>query len=89
MVRRTGRSEMPKDPAGTLRALAACRGAMIDVLRGVRPMGPAYHAASMVVAAIDAMATFLTGERYYFSADGSRPHDPRRPARPGVEDAPG
>ena len=25
----------------------------------------------MVISAIDAMATFLTGERYYFSADGS------------------
>ena len=34
-------------------------------------MGPAYHAASMVISAIDAMATFLTGERYYFSAGGT------------------
>ena len=25
----------------------------------------------MVISAIDAMATLLTGERYYFSADGS------------------
>ena len=33
--------------------------------------GPVYHAASMVISAIDAMATLLTGERFYFSADGS------------------
>ena len=78
MARRTGRSDMPIDAAGTLRALGACRGAMIDVLRTVKPMGPAYHAASMVVSAIDGMATFLTGERYFFSAGGSTPTNPRR-----------
>ena len=90
MVRRTGRSDMPADPAGTVRALGACRSAMIDVLRTVKPMGPAYHAASMVVSAIDEMATFLTGERYHFSAGGSTPHDPRwsNPARPGVGEEP-
>ena len=51
---------------------------MIDVLRAVKPMGPAYHAASMVISAIDGMAVFLTGERYYFSAGGSTPTDHRR-----------
>ena len=52
MARRTGRSDMPIDAAGTVRALGVCRSAMIDVLRTVKPMGPAYHAASMVVSAI-------------------------------------
>jgi hypothetical protein len=71
MARRTGRSDMPKDPAATVRAMRVCRDAMIEVCRCVKPTGPAYHAASMVISAIDAMATFLTGERYYFSAEGS------------------
>ena len=62
---------MPKDPAATVRAMRVCREAMIEVCRCVKPTGPAYHAASMVISAIDAMATFLTGERYYFSAGGS------------------
>ena len=69
--RRTRRSDMPNDPAAVIRAMRSCRGAMIEVLRCVKPMGPTYHAASMVISAIDAMATLLTGERYYFSADGS------------------
>ena len=73
MVRRTGRSDMPVDPAGAMRAMGVCRAAMIDVLRTVKPMGPAYHGASMVIAAIDAFAQLITGHRYYFSADGSRP----------------
>ncbi len=71
MVRRTGRSDMPPDPAAAVRAMRVCRDAMTEVCRCVKPMGPAYHAASMVISAIDAMATFLTGERYYFSAHGS------------------
>lgn len=78
MARRTGRSEMPSDPAAAMRAMRFCREAMIDVLRTVKPMGPAYHGASMVIAAIDAFAQLLTGQRYYFSADGSKPEEPRR-----------
>ena len=73
MVRRTGRSDMPVDPAGAMRAMGVCRAAMIDVLRTVKPMGPAYHGASMVIAAIDAFAQLITGHRNYISADGSRP----------------
>ena len=41
MARRTGRSEMPKDPAATVRAMRVCRDAMIEVCRCVRPTGPA------------------------------------------------
>ena len=88
MARRTGRSDFPNNPVATLRALSMCRLAMIDVLRVVKPMGPAYHAASMVVAAIDGFATFLTGERYHFSAGGSTPIAPQRgtAAPTGTED---
>lgn len=84
MARRTGRSDMPADPAGAMRAMGFCRAAMIDVLRTVKPMGPSYHGASMVIAAIDAFAQLITGQRYYFSADGSRPRDagPSETARP-------
>ena len=78
MAQRTRRYDMPIDPAATIRALAACRSAMIGVLRVVKPMGAAYHAASMVMSAIDGMASFLTGARYYFSASGSTPMAPQR-----------
>ena len=76
--RRSGRSEVPKDPAAAVRALRACRDAMIEVCRCVKPMGPVYHGASMVIAAIDALATLLTGQRYYFSAHGSTAGAARR-----------
>lgn len=72
---------MPADPAAAVRALRFCREAMIDVLRTVKPMGPVYHGASMVIASIDAFAQLLTGERHYFSATGSKPDDARRPGR--------
>ena len=76
--RRTRRSDMPIDPAATMRALRVCRDAMIEVCRCVKPMGPVYHAASMVISAIDAMATLLTGERFYFSIGGSSASDGER-----------
>ena len=87
MVRRTGRSDMPADPAGAMRAMGSCRAAMIDVLRTVKPMGPAYHGASMVIAAIDAFAQLITGHRYYFSDEGSRPAESgrRHPQLPADE----
>jgi hypothetical protein len=72
-MRRTERSDRVKDPAGALHAMQICRTVMVDICRTVRPMGPFYHGASMVISAIDAFATLLTGERYYFSASGSSP----------------
>lgn len=77
---------MPADPAGAMRAMGFCRVAMIDVLRTVKPMGPAYHGASMVIAAIDAFAQLITGHRYYFSADGSRPTEPVKSHQPSPRD---
>lgn len=76
--RRTGRADLPRDPAAAIRALRVCRNAMVEVCREVKPMGPAYHGASMVMSAIDAFAAFLTGQRYYFSADGSTASDALR-----------
>ncbi len=69
---------MPPDPAATIRALKACRAAMVDVCGRVKPMGPIYHGASMVMAAIDGFATVLTGQRHYFHADGSTMSEARR-----------
>ena len=48
---------------------------MIDVLRTVKPMGPAYNAASAVMSAIDGLAALLTGDRDYFHDRGSAWHD--------------
>ena len=69
---------MPPDPAGVVRALRACRESMLEVQSRVRPTGPVYHGAAMVISAIDGFATVLTGERHYFSIDGSVAADPRR-----------
>ena len=77
MVRRMARSDMPNDPAAAMGALRTCRTAMLDVQKGVRPTGAVYHGAQMVVSAIDAFATLLTGQRYYFGIEGSvGGHDP-------------
>ena len=72
------RGDMPADPAKVVRALRACRETMLEVQGRVRATGPVYHGAAMVIASIDAFATLLTGQRYYFSADGSVAADARR-----------
>jgi hypothetical protein len=61
------------DPGPLLRAMLPCRKAMIDAMISVKPMGTAYHALSMVVSAIDALATLLIGREGYFWATGSTP----------------
>ncbi len=77
-MRRMTRGDMPTDPAKVVRALRACRETMLEVQGRVRPTGPVYHGASMVIASIDGFATLLTGQRYYFSADGSVAAEARR-----------
>ena len=77
-MRRMTRGDMPPDPAAVVRALRACRETMLQVQGRVRPTGPVYHGASMVIASIDGFATLLTGERYYFSVDGSVASEERR-----------
>ena len=52
-------------------ALGNCRPVMIAVLRTVKPMGPTYHRASMVIAAIDGLGATITGELEPFAVGGS------------------
>jgi hypothetical protein len=54
-----------------LAALGTCRDAVIREMARMKVAGPLYYSGSMVVAAIDALALMLTGERDYFSL---RPH---------------
>lgn len=66
------------DNAGPLLgAMRACRDAMIRASPTVKPLGTTYHGLGMVVSAIDALATLLTGSQEYFWADGGR-RDGRR-----------
>lgn len=58
--------------------LADCRRSLIAAGIPVRPFGPAYHAIHTVTVAIDSLATFITGQRYYF-ADGGPSNMPVRP----------
>jgi hypothetical protein len=53
---------------------------MTDVQSKVRINGPVYHAANMVRAAVDAMATLLTGDPQHFWAQGSSMTDQQREA---------
>ena len=77
-MRRRTRADMPPDPAAVVRALRACRDSMLEVQSRVRPTGPVYHGAAMVISAVDGFATVLTGERHYFSIDGSVSSDRHR-----------
>jgi hypothetical protein len=64
------RYETPQDPAAVLRALRTCREAMLGFSRHLRPFGAGYNAMESVIAAIDACATYLTGNRGYFVEPG-------------------
>lgn len=58
MVQRTrGRGDTILNVPELLTALGDMRGRPIKASTDVRPHGPAYHAVSMVVRAIDALAT--------------------------------
>lgn len=54
-----------------LTSLGACRDAVIREMPDMKPMGPLYHFASGVLAAIDALATFLTRDTTYFHDKGT------------------
>ncbi|ACK51704.1 hypothetical protein Msil_2785 [Methylocella silvestris BL2] len=71
MSRRPYRPEMPDDLAAAVRALRACREAMIGISNRVRMNGPVSQQAHVVLAAIDALAAELTGDREYFWSIGS------------------
>lgn len=55
------------EPDRVLRVVEDCRATLLAVCSKVRPFGPAYHVIHAVVAAIDGLAAFITGERHYFA----------------------
>jgi hypothetical protein len=67
MNRRTTRSDSLVDRPALLAALGSCRSAVIAEMTRMKAAGPLYYSGSTVVAAIDALALMLTGERDYFS----------------------
>ena len=67
MNRRTSRSDALVDRPALLAALGTCRGAVIREMTKMKPAGPLYYSGCTVVAAIDALALMLTGERDYFA----------------------
>ena len=67
MNRRTTRADSLVDRPALLMALGACRRAVIHEMTRMTVAGPLYYSGSTVVAAIDALALMLTGERHYFS----------------------
>ncbi len=71
MTRRSSRSDHVKDPEHLLRVIGACRAEVVRASAGVKAYGPVYHALSMVITAIDALATMITGNAYHFSIGGS------------------
>jgi hypothetical protein len=77
MPPRLSKTDLPRDPSPLLRGFRACRDVMIETSSSVRVGGPVYHAAAMVVAAIDAMAVLLSTRNYCASADD---HTDRREA---------
>jgi hypothetical protein len=58
------------NPGPLLSVMRTCRQAMITASSQVKPSGTIYHGLSMVVAAIDALASLLMGRNDYFWAKG-------------------
>jgi hypothetical protein len=67
MNRRTNRSDAMVDRPVLLAALGTCHSAVIHDMTRMKAAGPLYYSGSTVVAAIDALALTLTGERDYLS----------------------
>jgi hypothetical protein len=66
MNRRATRSDSLGRPA-LLDALGHCRNVVTREMATMKAAGPLYHSAATVVAAIDALALMLTGQRDYFA----------------------
>ena len=66
------------EPDKVLATISQCRATLIAAASKVRPTGPAYHAIHMVT------ATFMTGERDYFSMR-LRGEQPFPNAAPGLD----
>jgi hypothetical protein len=67
MNMRTIRADSLVDRPALVAALGICRGAVIHEMTRMKAAGPLHYSGSTVVAAIDAFALMLTGERDYFS----------------------
>lgn len=70
MSRRSTRSDASVDHSRLLSAVSDCHSALIEASTKAQPNGPLYNACAMVVAAIDALTTFLTGNPYFHHASG-------------------
>ena len=66
MNRRTARSDSISR-SNLLEALGKCRGAVTQEMATMKAAGPLYYSAATVIAAIDALALMLTGQRDYFA----------------------
>jgi hypothetical protein len=66
MIRRTARSDAISRPA-LLDALEECRRVVTREMATMKAAGPLYYSGATVVAAIDALALMLTGQRDYFA----------------------
>lgn len=67
MNRRMIRANSLVDRPALLAALGTCCAAVIHELTRMKPAGPLHYSGSTVLAAIDALALMLTGERDYFA----------------------
>jgi hypothetical protein len=65
------RQDRIDDPGPLLGRIRVIREELVRTTRTVKPFGVVHHALSMVVVAIDGLATVLTGEQFYFMGVGS------------------
>lgn len=70
MSRRTSRSDASVDHSRLLSAVSECRRSLIEASTRATANGPLYNACGMVVAAIDALTTYITGNPYFHHAGG-------------------
>jgi hypothetical protein len=70
MTRRRGVDDSVNQ-AALLAALRDCRHAIVREMPNMKPMGPLYHFASGVMAAIDALAMFITRDPTFFHDKGT------------------
>jgi len=70
MVRRSARSDTSIDYPRLVAALTDCRRVFIETQARAKAGGPLYQGCSMVVAAIDGLTTFVTGNPYYHHPTG-------------------
>ncbi len=70
MTRRSTRSDASIDARHLLASLSECRRVLIEMQCRAKVGGPLYQGCAMVVAAIDGLSTFLTGNPYYHHLTG-------------------